>query len=95
MKVMGKTVVPSERWTIQTPRSWRERLFVRPWRPWKKTNTEPDPGFYITATEIHAHPATVRKLAEGLREMTMADRTWHREDPVERGPIDSLLADLR
>ena len=79
MRAMGKTVVAADRWTIEVPRSWRERLCTRPWRPWKKTNTEPDPNFYITENEIHAHPATVRKLAEGMREMTMADRAWHTE----------------
>lgn len=37
----GLTIQPSERccrWAVRG-RSWRERLFTRPWRPWRKVES--------------------------------------------------------
>lgn len=56
-------------------RTWRERLFTRPWRPWRATQRVipkvPDPNFYVSSVEpwgkqIFAHPVTARRIYEHL-----------------------------
>lgn len=63
--------------TIRRQRSWRERLFSRPWRPTRKwrmvTETVPDPSIYILNGRggyryIYCHPATAKRLEELLAE---------------------------
>lgn len=51
-------------------RTWKERLFTRPWRPWKATRTVvpkvPMKGGYRLADgTIIVHPAIARKMREG------------------------------
>jgi hypothetical protein len=45
-------------------RSWRQRLFSWPWRPWVTTWTEIPkvPAFYVTKDSIIAHPAALMEL---------------------------------
>lgn len=54
-------------------RSWSERLFSWPWRPWEKTKTVtvnvPSNEFYIAGgTTIICHPAMLRKVERALEE---------------------------
>ncbi len=59
----------------QRRRSWRERLFTRPWRPWRATKWVvpkiPDPNIYVSNIEpwgkrIYAHPVTAQRIREHL-----------------------------
>jgi hypothetical protein len=48
-------------------RTWKERLFSRPWNPFKKTNTIipqiPDPNVYFIGDDkVVMHPEIARKL---------------------------------
>lgn len=51
---------------VEVQRTWRQRLFSRPWRPWKATFTMiphvPMRGGYQMGDAIVMHPETVRKL---------------------------------
>lgn len=51
----------------QVRRSWRSRLFSRPWRPWKATFIEiprvPSKSiYYLTPSCIVVHPAMLAEL---------------------------------
>ncbi|HEC64245.1 MAG TPA: hypothetical protein ENI23_03020 [bacterium] len=58
--------------TITVTRSWKERLFTRPWKPWVATkeifNIIPNPElFYIKDRGIVlAHPVTAKRLYDEL-----------------------------
>lgn len=63
--------------TETVPRTWRERLWSWPWRPWRTTKqvVKPDPNVYITEFPagfggaekvIFGHPETLRSLAEAF-----------------------------
>lgn len=46
-------------------RTWRDRLFSRPWRPWVKTKTVrgPErPGWVIIGGRLYCHPAVFAEL---------------------------------
>lgn len=51
-------------------RTWRERLFTWPWRPWRATRKifiqVPDPNFYVVGDMVLCHPAMARELRERL-----------------------------
>lgn len=54
-----------------TWRSWRERLFTLPWRPWRKFNVTtlygPDPDVYIVGSKIVVgHPVTLNKIKQAI-----------------------------
>jgi hypothetical protein len=53
-------------------RSWKERLFTWPWRPWKSTKvvevSVPDPNYYIVDDQVVGHPVTIAKLMEIVHE---------------------------
>jgi hypothetical protein len=55
-------------------RTWRERLFSWPWRPWLATRIEriPDPSLYqLGGDTLVGHPATIERLrraTKGARE---------------------------
>ena len=56
---------------VEVRRTWRERLFTRPWHPWKATRIEipqiPSRSYYITGEgSIIIHP-------ERLKQLTMID----------------------
>lgn len=61
-------VVPGEPRTVR--RSWRERLFSRPWHPWTPTKTivpmVPDPSAYALGGCYVMHPATARALMRAV-----------------------------
>lgn len=53
-------------------RHWGERLFSKPWQPWKATRTvvpqEPDPQMYVLGEfAVVGHPITVRRVLEVLQ----------------------------
>lgn len=52
-------------------RSWRNRLFSRPWRPWKSTYTYtpqvPSPEVLLVGDTFYVHPATWSNLCERLK----------------------------
>lgn len=55
----------------QVRRSWRSRLFSRPWRPWRATFTEipqvPSKRLIqLTATRWMCHPAMLEELKRQL-----------------------------
>lgn len=57
---------PNRLTTQIVSRSWRDRLFTWPWRPWvaQKTVHTPDPMLYFDASTMTyiGHPATLREL---------------------------------
>lgn len=49
----------------EVPRTWRQRLWSWPWRPWVRTRTETPmvPASYqLSSGTIVAHPAVVEEL---------------------------------
>jgi hypothetical protein len=52
--------------SIQVPRSWRERLLSRPWRPWRRTKPvtiwEPKGTVFQLGNKLIMHPADAHKL---------------------------------
>jgi len=52
-------------------RTWKERLFERPWEPWRVfkvvANTKPDPTVLIHGDKLICHPQTAIVLREKLR----------------------------
>ena len=59
--------------TIIIKRSWRERIFSRPWRPLQRTREIirfiPDPHIYLIRGKnmIVAHPTTAIKLRQEIQ----------------------------
>jgi len=58
--------------TTTLNRSWEERLFTWPWKPWVATkeivNMIPNPDvFLIDRKTVIAHPATAQKIKELLK----------------------------
>jgi hypothetical protein len=55
------------------PRTWKERWFTRPWRPWKRTKTitpqVPMRRFFIDSIRrtITGHPETIRAVKTELK----------------------------
>jgi hypothetical protein len=49
-------------------RTWKERLFTRPWRPFRKTKViqVPNPDLIKTSVGLIGHPDTVAKLRKML-----------------------------
>lgn len=61
-------------------RTWKERLFTRPWKPWIATkeiaNMIPNPDvFIIKGKTVLAHPATAQKIKEMFRNDPPANNT--------------------
>lgn len=64
-------LVERERWYRRT---WKERLFSRPWRPlqWREkrltTETEmvPDPNIYVRHGVIYCHPEVAARINEAI-----------------------------
>jgi len=68
-------------------RSWRERLFTRPWHPFVTTRVVvpkiPYRGFLkLNATTVVVHPATLRELRDrtSLVEMSAIDPVGRTQD---------------
>jgi hypothetical protein len=54
------------------PRTWKERLFERPWRPWQKIRIQIEivpmkEVYMIDGKRIIGHPATIRKIRDELQ----------------------------
>lgn len=49
-------------------RSWRERLFSWPWKPWVAEKTivmqVPDKHVYIAGNNVYCHPVIARQIRE-------------------------------
>jgi hypothetical protein len=54
-------------------RTWGERLFGRPWRPWRKTKVVyvrvPSNSAYQIGNKVFAHPVMIQKLKEQVKEI--------------------------
>ena len=61
--------------TIEVERSWKERLFTLPWRPFTKTKIKmlmlPSPELYLFREHnlIVGHPETIKKLYKELEKV--------------------------
>ncbi len=69
MNLVFLVASPALTLTLETrlARTWRERLFTRPWHPWQAertvTHTIPDPRLYrLGAVCVVGHPATLQKF---------------------------------
>lgn len=69
--------------TIIVNRSWKERLFTRPWKPWVATkeifNIIPDPNMYFIEKEgiVFAHPVTARRLYDEFDQSFGEKESWN------------------
>ena len=57
--------------TRKVRRTWRDRLFTRPWRPWQADRVEPvyepDPNIYEIGHGLFTgHPVTIAKVRKLL-----------------------------
>lgn len=58
--------------TLRIKRSWKTRLFSRPWRPFEKISIQPNPGcpplgeYYKTPDSIMASAATIRQIRDAV-----------------------------
>ena len=65
----------------EVPRSIKERLFTRPWRPFKKTKTihytEPKMDVLVSTSErsIIAHPVVIERLRNAVEQSVRGWRT--------------------
>lgn len=68
VKFMGMSVVIDEKFTapaVSVPRTWRERLFTRPWHPFTKFTAIPgEPEFFIDS--YHNRLYTCRRGLDAL-----------------------------
>lgn len=68
IKTNPNLVVPGE--TKAVKRTWRERLFSRPWRPLQTHNYiqtyDPDPNFYDIGGVMFCHPVLLDKLVTAI-----------------------------
>jgi hypothetical protein len=66
----GLKIIESLSCTIEETviRTWKERLFSWPWKPFKKfkTITKPNEGYFSCGDTIVCHPQFARKLREAL-----------------------------
>jgi len=72
MMLAGMKVITSEWLTepgepVQVPRTWRERLFTRPWQPWRATRTHipqvpSTQGYIINGDTVVLHPVRFEQL---------------------------------
>lgn len=68
----GVTVVENKNLTVveAKPRSWKERLFSWPWKPWKKVNITMVPDrqvYYSKDNVVYCHPEVAKQLRMELR----------------------------
>lgn len=71
MRVVESVWLTQSGTPYEVRRTWRERLFTRPWRPLRATRTVVPQVPYegavqLNATTIAMHPAIVRKLKASL-----------------------------
>ena len=56
---------------VEQKRTWKERLFTLPWRPFKKTKTltifPPLKNYYLIGNTILCHPAMKQGLIAAMR----------------------------
>lgn len=65
MRVVVSHALGDYRWL---PRTWRERLFTRPWRPWASHRLSEDMGCHVQLIGgvIHASPRAYRLLSQSI-----------------------------
>jgi len=70
MRIVTSTLLVIDGDPIEKKRTWKERLFSRPWRPLKKTKTiipkVPDPKAVISNGTIIVHPAVFLDLKQTM-----------------------------
>lgn len=54
-------------------RTWRQRLFTKPWQPWRKNDilTAPDLNVYVTDSAIVCHPVVAAELKPNYNQTHM------------------------
>jgi hypothetical protein len=94
---MGLKIYENDNLTvpIRTPRTWRERLFERPWRPTEQFNYSlvPDPQLYSMGLGVVGHSSTIEvmkvELADSQGRLGLAEvlgRLWWPGVPAEFMP---------
>lgn len=72
LKVVESVYLTEPGEPMSIPRTWKERLWSWPWRPWQATRIiipqVPQRGGTIIGDTIYMHPATVQQVRE-LREL--------------------------
>lgn len=71
----GLRIIESPHLTVPrtVTRTWRERLFSWPWRPWRATRVvqAPDPSMYQMAGGLLVgHPVTINRLRRAAEELS-------------------------
>lgn len=65
-RIIESTLMVKDGEPYEDLRSWKERLFTRPWRPFKRIKTivpkVPSEEFYLTANGVIMHPVMAAKL---------------------------------
>jgi len=83
MRYCGKEIITSLHMTktsdpFSVKRTWRERLFSWPWRPWQTTKMItkqiPSDEVYVFEDRMMMHPETLRQLQAELKEHTNEDQ---------------------
>ena len=72
-------------------RSWRSRLFTRPWQPWVTTEMRkvPDRTVYQIAPGILVcHPSVAEELRRQIQESIRKARSPHQEDIRRPGALE-------
>ena len=58
---------------LEVPRTWRERWFTLPWKPWKAAKTitprVPSPSVSIFGNKLIGHPETIKALLDRSMEI--------------------------
>lgn len=75
MRVIESVYLTQASEPVLVQRTWGERLFSRPWRPWSSTKlvstTIPYRGFYKVGNDtIVIHPQTLRAMMQQLEHTT-------------------------
>jgi len=77
-ELKGLPVIIDDDMMTWRPRTWRERLFGRPWRPWRGLVAVPDRTVrYINVGATAGIPSDVG-LHKGLEAFVMHTATWER-----------------
>lgn len=68
---------------VRVERSWKERLFSRPWRPHIDHKYEiqqtPDPDIYVHDGVMIAHPVTAKALRESIKQQNLREKYDHQD----------------
>jgi hypothetical protein len=62
--ILPQIIIQDTRMTRKVERTWKERLFTCPWKPWQRFRYEPDPLIYSFQGKLVMHPKTAQRLLE-------------------------------